>query len=186
MTHPSLVYIVETVKNSNYGYRYSKKLKGLYLKRISDTCYPAHYGRIESLNPDGSIKEETKEQDDVFILSDRMLHPGITIPEVLTSKIGLFNCYDYRTHETDNKHIIGLKGEVDRWHLHRINTDLDNIRSFLITLRGSFKVTGFEPGPDCPDQIADLYKKVDWNTQTLWPEDYSRTLEKDYAHNRTE
>ena len=94
MTRPNLVYIVETVRHSNCAYRYSKKLKRLYLKRISDTCFPAHYGRIELLNEDGSIKDETKEQDDVFILSDRMLHPGVAIPEALTRKIGQFNCYD--------------------------------------------------------------------------------------------
>ena len=70
--------------------------------------------------------------------------------------------------------------------MHRINTDLDNIRAFLITLRGSFKLTGFEAGRDCPSQLADLYKKVDWRTQTLWPEDYLSTMEKDYAHNRVE
>lgn len=182
------VYVIETIKGSNYGYRYSDKLKGLYLKRISANSFPAHYGRIELLDPEGyrinSSNSVKNKDDDVFIISDRNLHPNIMIPEELTIDLGSFKCIDSRTNETDNKKIIGLKGEIDTYPLYRLNTDLDSIRSFLITLRGSFKVTGFIPGNGLPDKLKQLYELIDWNLQSYWPLELGFNLEDNYHHNQ--
>ena len=179
-----LVYIIQTVKGSSYGYRYSQKLKKLYLKRISDTTFPSTYGRILKLTENQQIDPDQgkQEQEDFYLISDRQFHPDIAILQDQTVNLGKFVCLDQRTNKKDDKHVIALKDEMKRWLTHKIVTELDAIRIFLITLRGSFKVVGFEPGLDCPKSVIDLYKKIDWQTQTLWPKNLEGSFEKGYSH----
>ena len=198
------VYVIETSKGSNFGCRYSKKLKGLYLKRISDNVYPYHYGRVEKYNKSGltttteserqkencntllealaDIKEESEETD-VFIITERAIPVNTRIPQTITLDIGTFECKDLRTNIADPKKVVGLKGEIDKLNDYYTITALDNIRVFLITLRGSFTITSFTPGKDCPSKIKQFYKKIDWKTSNLWPENAS-SFEEGYFHNK--
>lgn len=201
------VYVIETLKGSNFGCRYSKTLKGLYLKRISDTVYPYHYGRIEQYTNSGLTatteserqkensncllealeklkSKEEHEETDVFIVTERMIPVNTRIPQTITLDLGTFECKDLRTNKTDPKKVIGLKGELDKMNDHYSITALDNIRVFLITLRGSFTITSFTPGKDCPPKIKQFYKKIDWRTNSLWPEG-SIDFEEGYPHNKS-
>lgn len=177
------LYMLETLKNMNYGLRYNEKLETLVLKRISSTYFPAHYGRIEQIDTNQKLKKEfEKEKDDFFLITDRIFPVNIGITDDKVLEIGTFECVDERTQEKDNKTIIGLKGEVDLYPIHRIVTELDNIRSFLITLRGTFKVTGFSPSEGCPYAVKTLYAKIDWTNHSYWPKDFNDTIEHQYKH----
>lgn len=171
------MYTLETIKGSNYSLRFSEKLNALYLKRLSATKFPSHYGRID--------KEQTSEDNasDFWLISDRVFPPGIILPEELTLTIGTFKCIDERKQEIDHKRVIGLRGQLQNYPLHALITELDNIRSFLITLRGTFRVIDFIPSKACPLKIQELYKAVDWKNQSYWPTTLSTTFEEDYPHN---
>ena len=176
------VYVIETTKHSAFGLRYDNQLRKLKLKRISHTTYPNPYGRIELLDPKGCIIESTEEKEDFFLITNVALPGDIAITENQVVELGTFRCLDTRTNEIDDKHVIALKDEITTFPNHKILTELDNIRAFLITLRGSFKVKQFTPGLNLPEVIKAFFEHVDWTNHSLWPTTFTDSIESGYNH----
>ena len=174
--------MIETVKHSPFGLRYDDRLKKLKLRRISSTTFPSHYGRIELIDSKGDLIKTKEEKDDFFLITNIALPEDIAVPENLVVELGTFTCLDSRKNEKDNKQIIAIKDELKTFPDHKVMTELDNIKAFLITLRGSFKVTGFVAAPALPQPIKRLFNQVDWVNHSIWPSNFKDSLESGYSH----
>ena len=173
--------VLETKPYSNYGCRYDQDLKLIYLKRLSSNRYPCYYGRLELLDKNKKIIQQNTDKEDVFLITDRNIPISVAVPDFNLVKVGSFVCYDEKKQQEDNKSVYGLKGEVEFYPDYRIITELDNIRSFLISLRGSFKIAGFEC-ENVSKKIRSLMTNMDWTTHKSWPEEFKTTFENDYQH----
>ena len=176
------VYIIQTTKHSGFSLRQDSKLKKLKLKRITPTTFPNHYGRIELLDSNGYIIEDGLEKDDFYLVSNVDIPEDVAIHEDLVVHLGTYTCIDARTQEIDNKHVIILKDEFTLFPSYKIITELDNIRSFLISLRGPFKVTGFVASVDLPQPIKRMFDQIDWTNHSYWPASFEDSMASNYRY----
>ena len=154
-----LYFIIETTRGSSHRYYYCDKLKRLRLRRINQIRFPADYGYVEVQDNAETLKGD---KPDFFLISNQNFDPGIVIGSEMITCLGTFECIDERKREKDDKKIIILKEQLKYFDFNKILTELENIRNFLITLRGPFKVKNFKTAEDCPEEIKKECEKINW------------------------
>ena len=176
------VFIIETPKDAYYGSRYNKELSKITFKRLSPNAYPANYGKIEKIDHKGEFVKTEGDLPDFFLVSKISFPADLCFLEPSLIHVGTFNCVDTKKNQKDDKHIYVLRDEGVEKCSFGLRTDLDHIRSFLLSVRGDFKVTGFTPGKECPYSLKRYFNLVDWETHSYWPEGF-RGDESSYKHN---
>lgn len=165
-------YTIETPKGSNVRFAKDPLTNTFCYRRSHYTTYPAYYGFVQQYDPKGRLITKDGQDLDFFLISQFNFTVGLTIKEKDLTKLAKLVCLDLDTNETDDKLIVVLKEEQDSMSCKSLLFNLDSIISFLICRRSNFVIKEIIFYEETPTVIKQVYGKIDWTTNQLWPKGY--------------